>query len=148
MRAFNVYTPVREEDKTSTCMTVTAGKAVHKQGKGGGRPSPEEEEEMASAGGLKGSRPSRAGSSRNDLTSKICSLEKKGFREKNKIRKWFYFIYRLRGRKGEMQAPSPAEVVAGLEQAGEAGHSHTHTEDSHDSFYVGPTPVLLEPNST
>lgn len=47
-----------------------------------------------------------------------------------------------------MQAPSPAEVVAGLEQAGEAGHSHTHTEDSHDSFDVGPTQILLEPNST
>lgn len=67
---------------------TTLGKAVHKQGKGGGRPSPEEEE-MASAGGLKGSRPSRAGSSRNNLTSKICPLEKKEFREKNKIRKWF-----------------------------------------------------------
>lgn len=54
---------------------------------------------MASAGGLKGSRPSRVGSSRNDFTSKICSLEKKEFREKHKIRKWFYFVYRLRGRK-------------------------------------------------
>lgn len=89
---------------------------------------------MASAGGLKGSRPSRAGSSRSDPTSKICSLGKKEFREENKTRKWFILYIQTEGWEGECRLLGP-ERGAGSELGKQVTATHTHTDDSHDSSH-------------
>ena len=67
---------------------TTLGKAAHKQGKGR-RAAESLGRKWSLAGGLRErSRPRRAGLSRNDLNSKICSLEKtlKGSEKKVKSR--------------------------------------------------------------